>query len=186
MRPTSPTLLTLIAIAAAGCSPMAPTPKPMAESVPAAPHAIPQSLRIAQDETVERLSTLSRRKGSVGIEAGKALVIFQRHIAREQEFILPPLTLLPRLADGQVTPDMAWALPMTDRVRAEREAIFAEHTKITDALNALAAAASRAHDRDARAFAESAAADSLNDMEILEPTLLLIGDILHSKLPAGR
>jgi len=39
---------------------------------------------------------------------------------------------------------------------------------------------------DTKEFAESAAADSLSDIEILEPTLLIIGDILRSKLPAGH
>ena len=48
---------------------------------------------------------------------------------------MPPLTLLPNLADGKVTPDMAWALAMTDRVKAERDQIFEEHTRMTDALN---------------------------------------------------
>ncbi|MDR3534477.1 MAG: hypothetical protein P4L90_28430 [Rhodopila sp.] len=149
-------------------------------------HLIPQSLQIEQKETLEQISMLARRKGPVGVAAGKALVLFKKHIAREQEFILPPLTLLPLLAEGKVTPDMAWALPMTDRVKAEREQIFDEHTEITEALNQLVVAAAVAHDNDAKEFAESAAAESLNDLEILQPTLLLIGDILHSKLPAGH
>jgi hypothetical protein len=114
------------------------------------------------------------------------LVLYKKHAAREEEFIFPPLTLLPLLADGKVTPDMAWAIPMTDRVRAEREDIFVEHTRLTDALNLLVVAAARAHDSEARAFAEAMATDSLNDLEILQPMLLLIGDILHSKLPAAH
>jgi hypothetical protein len=188
VHPRSPTLLTLMALtAAAWVAPsLIASSAAMAQPTPAEIHPIPQSLRIAHKETLEQLTILARKKGPVGIEANRALVVFKRHIAREQEFILPPLTLLPLLADGKVTPDMAWALPMTDRVRAEREAIFDEHTKVTDALNALVVAATRAHDNDAKEFAESAAADSLNDMEILEPTLLLIGDILRNKLPAGH
>lgn len=183
MQPRSQKRPTLMEFSAAAFLLAAPSSQAVAQS--ARGYAIPQSLRIAHEETVEQLSILANRKGPVGEEARKALVVFKRHIDREQEFILPPLTLLPRLADGKVTPDMAWALPMLDRVRAEREEIFQEHTKITDALNALTVAAARAHDRTAKAFAESAAADSLNDMEVLEPTLLLLGDILHSKLPAG-
>ena len=43
-----------------------------------APHAgdIPQSLRLEHDETLQRLTTLSRRTGPVGIEASKALTLF--------------------------------------------------------------------------------------------------------------
>lgn len=158
----------------------------MAQPAPASTHPIPQSLSVGHRETIEQLTMLAHKKGPVGAAASHVLEVKKRHIAREVEFILPPLILLPRLAAGQVTPDMAWALPMTDRVRAEEEQIFEEHTKITDALNQLVAAADKAHDQEAKEFAESAAADSLGDMEILQPTLLLIGDILRSKLPAAH
>lgn len=149
-------------------------------------HLAPQAIQISQKEMLEQLTNLSHRKGAVGMEAARALALVKRHVAREQEFILPPLSLLPSLADGRVTPDMAWALPMIDRVRTEREAIFEEHTRITDALSALALAATRAHDTATKEFAESAAADSLADLEILEPTLLLIGDTLRAKLPPAK
>jgi hypothetical protein len=47
-------------------------------------------------------------------------------------------------------------------------------------------AATKAHDKEAAEFAEAAAADSLNDVELLEPTVLLIGDYLRAKLPAAH
>ncbi len=147
---------------------------------------IPQSLRVEHDDTLQRLTALSQRHGAVGTEAHKALAVFQRHIQREQEFILPPLTLLPALADGKVSPDMKWAIAMADRVKAEREEIFQEHTKITDAMNDLATAARIAHDKEALDFAQAAVADSLNDVEMLEPMTIVIGDYLRAKLPPGQ
>ncbi len=175
-------LLALMALTAAMSAGQAGTVK----AQPEPPHLIPQSLQIAHKETLEQLSTLARRKGPVGVAAGNALVVYKKHIAREEAFILPPLTLLPYLADGRVTPDMAWALAMTDRVRAEREEIFEEHTRLTERLSVLAETAMKAHDKDAREFAEAATADLLADLEILEPTLLLIGNTLRAKLPAAH
>jgi hypothetical protein len=157
-----------------------------AAAQPAPDHLIPQSLQIEHKETLEQITALAKHKGPVGVAAGKVLVLYKKHAAREDEFIFPPLTLLPYLADGKVTPDMAWALPMTDRVKAEQEQIFIEHTEITEALNGLVVAATKAHDNDAKEFAESAAADSLNDLEILVPAVLMVGDTLHSKLPAAH
>jgi hypothetical protein len=150
------------------------------------PHEIPQSLQIDHRETIERLVELTHRKGQVGIEAKKVLALFQAHTAREEAYIMPPLTLLPYIADGKVTPDMKWALAMCDRVKADREEILHEHEQLTDAMNALFNAADHAHDHEAREFAEGAVADSLNDLEILEPTVLIIGDILRARLPAGQ
>ena len=153
-----------------------------------APHAgeIPQSLRVEHDGTLEQLTVLSRKHGPVGVEASKALVLFKRHLQREEAFILPPLTLLPLLADGKVTPDMKWAIAMADRVKAEREQIFQEHAEITDAMNALGTVAQNVHDDQAYDFARTAAADSLNDIELLEPMSIVIGDYLRAKLPGGQ
>jgi hypothetical protein len=143
---------------------------------------IPQSLRVEHQNTLEQLAALSRRNGAVGVEARKALALFKRHIQREQEYILPPLTLLPILADGKVSPDMKWAVAMADRVKADREQIFQEHTQITDAMNELAAAARKAHDAAALEFAQAAVADSLNDVELIEPMTMVIGDYLRARL----
>ena len=147
---------------------------------------IPQSLRVEHNDTLNQLTILARRHGPVGDEARKALDLFKKHLQREEEFILPPLTLLPLLADGKISPDMRWAIGMADRVKTEREQIFQEHTRITDAMNALATAAQKAHDAAAFDFARSAVADSLNDIELLEPMTIVIGDYLKMKLPTGQ
>ena len=149
-----------------------------------APHAgdIPQSLRVEHDHTLEQLGILGRRKTPVGAEARKALALFRQHLQREEDFILPPLTLLPQLADGKASADMKWAIAMAERVKAEREQIFQEHTQISDAMNALATAAQKAHDTAALDFAHTAVADSLNDIELLEPMAIVVGEFLKVKL----
>jgi hypothetical protein len=153
-----------------------------------APHGgeIPQSLRVEHNDTLDQLANLAKHRGAVGEEARKALTLFKQHIQREEAYILPPLTLLPLLADGKVSSDMKWAIAMADRVKAERDEIFQEHTRITDSMNALATAAQKAHDATAFEFARSAAADSLNDIELLEPMTIVIGDYLKAKLPQGQ
>ena len=90
-----PAMIILAAVLAAGLA------RPVAAQ--SAPHAgdIPQSLRVEHDHTLEQLGILSRRKTPVGAEARKALTLFRQHLQREEDFILPPLTLLPQLADGK-------------------------------------------------------------------------------------
>ena len=169
-------LLTAATIATAG--------RAIADTPPE--HLLPQSIQIQHKEALEALTELAAKPGAVGVEAGKVLALMKTHMAKEQEFILTPLTLLPDIADGKVTPDMAWALPLIDKVKENREALFQEHVAITEALNELVVTATAANDQDAKEFAEEAAADSLTDLEIFEPTLLLIGDALRAKLPAAH
>jgi hypothetical protein len=149
-------------------------------------HELPASVQLGHEETLRRLAVLVRRKGPVGVAARKAETVLKQHMAREEEYILPPLTLLPELAEGKVTPDMAWAMAMTDRTKATREEIFEERARTTDALNGIVAAALLAHDNEAIAFAQDVAADVLVDTELEEPTVLLIGEFLHSKLDAAH
>ena len=171
----------ILAAIAAGCLAAPAMAQPVSHE-----GEIPQSLSVEHQDTLDQLANLGQRHGPVGVEARKALELFKRHLERENAFVLPPLTLLPYLADGKVTPDMKWAIAMADRVKAEREQIFQEHTQITDAMNALAAAARQAHDAEALAFARSAVTDSLNDSELAEPLAIVIGDYVKLKLQSGQ
>jgi hypothetical protein len=183
MRPSAITTSAMfIAVALAVCF----TARPLAAQGTPQAAEIPQSLRLEHENTLQQLAMLSRHRGPVGVEAQKALALFKQHLQREEEFILPPLTLLPLLAQGKILPDMKWAVAMADRTRAEREQTYQQHTRITDAMNALADAARKAHDRAALEFAQGAVADSLNDIELLEPMSIVIGDYLKAKLAAGQ
>lgn len=171
-------------LATAGCGgqmPMAAATQP-AMTVPVV-HEVPQAIRRSHADVLERLTALSRRRGAVGVEAGKALVLIKAHFQREEDYIMPPLSLAHALADGKVSADMRWAVVMADRIKADREVIFEEHTKITDAMNALLAVATRAHDKDAMEFANDGVTDSFEDMEINEPLAIVIGDYLRLRLP---
>jgi hypothetical protein len=148
-------------------------------------HDIPQSIRLAHNETLAQLESIAKRKTETGPIAQKALEVFKAHIRREEEYILPPLTLAPAIAEGRVTPDMKWAIAMTDRIKADREAIFAEHTVITERMIELTDAAERTGEKDVIAFAQEAVTDSLNDTEVTEPAAIVIGEYLRAKLPAG-
>jgi len=145
-------------------------------------HDIPQSFKVAHEETLAELTAIGKRRTHTGQIARQAISAVKRHFQREEEYILPPLTLAPAIALGRVTTDMKWAIAMADRIKADRETIFVEHTVITEWMNELAAAAERAHEADVIAFARGAVADSLNDTEVNEPMAIVIGEYLRAKL----
>ena len=84
-------------------------------------HELPASVQLGHEETLRELGVTS----SGGREpVGAAAAVLKQHMARENRN--PPLTLLPELAEGKVSPDMARAMAMTDRTNATREEIFEE------------------------------------------------------------
>jgi hypothetical protein len=169
-------LVVLTSAASLGC----PCGSAIAQTQPA--HDIPQSFKVAHQETLDELTAVGKRRTHTGLIARGAISAVKRHFQREEEYILPPLTLAPAIALGKVTPDMKWAIAMADRIKADRETIFVEHTVITQWMNELAAAAEQAHEADVIAFARGAVADALNDTEVNEPMAIVIGEYLRAKL----
>jgi hemerythrin HHE cation binding domain-containing protein len=143
---------------------------------------IPRTLKLEHDELHELLRKATRESGGLG-EAGKAVAkLMHPHFVKEEEYALPPLGLLPLLAKGTVTPDMAAALPMTDRLKAELGQMLAEHKSIVVALRNLADAAKRANKPEYAEFADKLILHAQTEEEVSYPTAILIGEYLKLKL----
>jgi hypothetical protein len=158
-------------------------PGPLGAAVAQPAHNIPPSDAMEHESTLGYLEALAHRTTPTGAAALRVMEVMKAHMAVEEEFILPPLTLLPSLAAGTVTPDMRWAIAMSDRVRAERNNLQQMHAGITAAILDLKAAAEAENDEATVGFTKDLAADDLSDVEITEPVVLIIGDLLRSKLP---
>ena|SRR5688572_29893700 len=143
---------------------------------------IPRPLKLEHDELHEQLRKATRESGDLG-EAGKAVAkLMHPHFVKEEEYALPPLGLLPLLAKGTVTPDMAAALPMTDKLKAELGQMLAEHKSIVVALRNLADAARRANKPEHAEFAEKLILHAQTEEEVSYPTAILIGQYIKLKL----
>ena len=144
---------------------------------------IPASVVMEHDSVMGYLRKIAERTTPTGAAARDLIEVFKKHMTLEEQFILPPLTLLPSIAAGKITPDMRWAIPMGDRVRTEKDHLQQVHDGITIAILALKDAADAEHDEATVGFSSDLAADDLADVEITEPTVIIISDILRSKLP---
>jgi hypothetical protein len=147
---------------------------------------IPQSEAFEHDEVIGKLTRLTAKPAPVGPAAQKALDLIQPHLAHDREVSLPPLTLLPLLAEGKVSPDMKWALPLIDQIKAEQDQNTKEHQAMTAALTALFNAGEDANDPEASGIAREFTGDLLNDDEVGEPTAILIGEYLRTKLGTNQ
>lgn len=143
---------------------------------------IPRPLKREHEELHEQLRRATRESGGLS-EAAKAVAkLMHPHFVKEEEYALPPLGLLPLLAQGQVTPNMAAVLPMTDKLKAELGEMLAEHKSIVAALRRLADVAKRENKPEYAEFADKLILHAQTEEEVSYPTAILIGEYLKLRL----
>ena len=100
---------------------------------------VPQSIRLQHEQIVSRLASLAKGKGPVAAAAQKAVNVLKDHYAKEEQFVLPPLGLLPRLAKGEVSKDMEPAIAMAERTKAGLAEFQNDHIQLTSLMNEMIA-----------------------------------------------
>jgi hypothetical protein len=120
--------------------------------------------------------------GEVGAAATAVAELLHAHFVGEERYALPPLGLLPRLAAGEIEPEMAGEVALAETLKAELPQMLAEHRAIVAALGDLRAAAHRAQNEAALRFADQLERHAQNEEEILYPAAILVGEYLKLKL----
>jgi D-serine dehydratase len=134
----------------------------------------------------EALAAEIRAAGKLGGRTGQAarLVerLLERHFALEDEFVFPPLALLPMLAQGTVEPEMAAAITMTSKLHDEMPNLLAVQRTIVAALEELMIAAEAEGHSELVGFAENLMLHEEMERDIAYPAAILIGKYLQLRL----
>ncbi|MFY9549585.1 MAG: hypothetical protein WAU32_00410 [Thermoanaerobaculia bacterium] len=145
---------------------------------------LPSALQIAHEELHDEMVQASRLNGETGTAARAVVRVLFPHVLLEEEFGIPPLTLLPRLARGEISADMASVLRWTDLLKAELPRMLNEHKQIVKALQVfLRAATAEQHSGYAR-LAQKLILHAQLEEEVLYPASILVGE--YVKLKLGR
>jgi len=142
---------------------------------------VPEALEIEHEHLRGELQKALAAGGRTGLAAERVLKVVRPHVLLEEEFALPPLTLLPRLARGEVTPDMRRYMTLAETLKAELPRMLDEHGLIVEALKGLMQAA---QDEGYAGFADLARKMILHaqtEEEILYPASILVGQYLRSR-----
>lgn len=148
-----------------------------ASPAPATAPRAPQATLVVHHDLHGRLSELARAGGEVGKAARALDKALLPHFKKEEAFALPPLSLLPALATGGPTAAMRWAVPMADRLKAERPKLLAEHQAMRPLIKALRATATP----DAVRLAGEIEAHFQEEEALLYPAALLVGQTVRAK-----
>ncbi len=147
---------------------------------------IPKSIRLEHEELHRILNAATLESGSVGSAAKAVAAILHPHFAKEEEFAMPPLGLLPELSKGHASPEMSGALEMTSRLKNELGQMLKEHKEIVVKLEKLSAAAKRENKLEYVRFVEKLTLHAQNEEEVLYPASILIGEYLAKTVFIAR
>src|SRR5512138_1592011 len=102
---------------------------------------IPHAMKVEHEELHHELENAIHSGGKTGFAAREVAEALHIHFESEEKYALPPLGLLPALAEGKITPEMAEVFTMTDTLKAELPHMLGEHQAIVAALKKMIAAA---------------------------------------------
>jgi hypothetical protein len=143
---------------------------------------IPHSVQVEHEELHADLEKAVASSGETGAAARKVAEALHAHFESEEKYALPPLGLLPALAEGRISSEMARVVEMTDVLKAEMPNLLEEHKAIVAALQKLIKAASQEKKIEHIHFAEKLMLHARNEEEVLYPTAILIGEYVKLKL----
>lgn len=143
---------------------------------------IPHPMVVEHEELHHDLERAIQSGGETGAAAQEVANALHAHFGSEEKYALPPLGLLPALAEGRITPDMVEVFAMTDTLKAELPRMLIEHQTIVTALKKMITAAQLEKKTEAVDFAERLMLHAQNEEEVAYPTAILIGEYLKLKL----
>jgi iron-sulfur cluster repair protein YtfE (RIC family) len=148
--------------------------------------AVPQSLQIEHKELSKELAVVAEAGGKIGEAAKTVAYIMNAHFQKEEQFVLPALSLLPTLAQGKITPDMASLLAVTDQLKIELPQMIKEHKAMLAALRILVETARKERKSQYADFAERLIRHLQLEEELRYPMAILVGEHLKMKLEPPR
>ena len=130
-------------------------------------------------EIVERAA---REPGRLGRTAREVLALIEPHFHKEEQYVLPVLALLPKIAWGGVSETMRPVAPIARRLKAELPLMLMEHKEIVAALERLRFQASEAGYAEYERGAAALIRHAREEEEVHYPAAVLVGELLALKL----
>ena len=142
----------------------------------------PAALHTGHEELHKMLKQATELSGKTGEAAKVVAKVLHPHFVKEEEYALPPLGLLPRLAEGKVSAGMKPVIAMTDKLKSELPEMLAEHKQIEAALQELLKASKAENHPEVTLFAKQLSEHAKMEEVVSYPAAILIGEYLKLKL----
>lgn len=142
--------------------------------------AVPASIKKEHTELLDRVHGFTLFNDSTAAIAVKLEELMQHHFKEEEDYVLPPLGLLPLLAAGQQPDHTEEVMGLIEKMKSQMIHMDAEHQMIKALLDELKTVAVKKNHSAVLEFDSALRHHALTEKEILFPTAVLIGEYLKS------
>ena len=147
---------------------------------------VPSSIKKEHETLLNLLQKILLFQDSTGHTAVKLSELMQHHFKEEEDYVLPPLGLLPMLASGQIPFQSNEVIVLTEELKSQLPHLSAEHQMIKAMLDELLLAAAYNNHPEVPAFAEAVGKHATEEEEVFFPASILVGDYLKLKSLPGQ
>lgn len=170
-------LLFLLILLLAGCRPKEPTyPPTVFEGKP----EVPASILREHAYLLQKIDEIARLQDSTGIKAKEISSLMKNHFQEEEDFVFPPLGLLPSLSEGTLPAQTPDVIMLIERFESESAHMSAEHQLIKALMDELLRSAMKEAHPEVRVLADALHKHAAIEEEVLFPTVVLIGAYLST------
>lgn len=133
-------------------------------------------------ELREILSRAMKVGGRTAVAADGVRRVLYPHMRLEEAFAAPPLSLLPKLAAGEITPEMEKIIQISEMLKLQLPRMLDQHRLIVTALKELLRAATEEQHPPYVQFAQKLMHHAQQEEEVLYPAAIVVGDYVKLKL----
>lgn len=130
---------------------------------------------------LEKLEQATFYGDSTGFYARELYEVMEFHFKEEEDYVLPPLGILPLLAGGEFPENAGDIILLAEKSARNSAVMLAEHQMITHFLGQMMLAAAREGHEELIGFDEALHKHAALEEEILFPMVVVIGDYLKLK-----
>lgn len=142
---------------------------------------VPTSIKNEHEYLLAQIHETTLFQDSTGHVAVKLEELMQHHFNEEEDFVLPPLGLLPLLASGQLPEQSKEVILLTEKLKLQMLHMSAEHQLIKAFVDELLLAAINDNHPEMIAFEKELSKHAHTEEEVYFPTAILIGEYLKLK-----
>jgi hypothetical protein len=142
---------------------------------------VPSPIKEEHEHLLEEIHKISLLPDSAGHVAIKLNDLIQHHFAGEEDYVLPPLGLLPSLANGKLPEQTKEILLLTEKCKSQLQHLSVEHQLIKAYTDELVNAASGDSKKEINEFVNALHKHAVTEEQVFFPTSILIGEYLKLK-----